>query len=200
MSAGIGETPTPPCTRDPSPSPRRCGLIYCRIFAPPWTWHGLVLRYDDPFWCTHYPPNGWNCRCTVTQYSDPDLERRGYAPTKRPAMPRRQWLNKRTGRVEGVPVGIDPGFQHNAGRVDLGQEAAEYLIAKIDAAPPDMRAAAIGRPWDTARFRRSVKGRGRPAEQAAPGDWPIALMSERAMIRYRRAIANRAVVTRYRQA
>ena len=144
-------------------------------------WHGVVLRYDDPFWRSYYPPNGWHCRCTVTQYSDSDLERRGYAPTKRPAMPRRQWLNKRTGRVEGVPVGIDPGFQHNAGRVDLGQEAAEYLIAKIDAAPPDMRAAAIGRPWDTARFRRFVKGRGTPAEQAAPGDWPIAMMPARIM-------------------
>lgn len=117
----------------------------------------------------------WNCRCTVMQYSDPDLERRGYAPTKRPARPRRQWLNKRTGRVESVPVGIDPGFGFNAGRVDLGQEAAAHLIGKIDAAPPDMRAAAIGRPWDTARFKRFVKGRGRPAEQAAPGDWPIAI-------------------------
>lgn len=26
---------------------------------------GLILRLDDPKWSTIWPPNGWNCRCTV---------------------------------------------------------------------------------------------------------------------------------------
>lgn len=24
-------------------------------------WNGLVLARDDPFWHTHFPPNGWGC-------------------------------------------------------------------------------------------------------------------------------------------
>lgn len=29
--------------------------------------HGVTLPPSDDFWNTYYPPNGWNCRCTVVQ-------------------------------------------------------------------------------------------------------------------------------------
>ena len=29
--------------------------------------HGVTLPMSDPFWDEYYPPNGWNCRCTVVQ-------------------------------------------------------------------------------------------------------------------------------------
>ncbi|MCF0203337.1 MAG: minor capsid protein [Bacteroidaceae bacterium] len=28
---------------------------------------GITLPITDPFWDSYYPPNGWNCRCTVAQ-------------------------------------------------------------------------------------------------------------------------------------
>ncbi|MDE6835966.1 MAG: phage head morphogenesis protein, partial [Muribaculaceae bacterium] len=28
---------------------------------------GVTLPASDPFWAEFYPPNGWNCRCTVVQ-------------------------------------------------------------------------------------------------------------------------------------
>lgn len=29
--------------------------------------NGVTLPPSDPFWDSYYPPNGWNCRCTVVQ-------------------------------------------------------------------------------------------------------------------------------------
>ncbi len=32
--------------------------------------NGKILKIDDSFWKTYYPPNGWNCRCTVVQMDE----------------------------------------------------------------------------------------------------------------------------------
>ncbi len=39
--------------------------------------HEKVFRYDDPFWAKFYPPNGWNCRCWVTQLTEREVKRKG---------------------------------------------------------------------------------------------------------------------------
>ena len=42
--------------------------------------NGKILRYDDPFWNSFYPPNGWNCRCRVRALSESRLTRKGITP------------------------------------------------------------------------------------------------------------------------
>ncbi|WP_368565502.1 phage minor head protein [Pseudoxanthomonas sp. UTMC 1351] len=80
-------------------------------------WDGLVLRWDDPWWNTHRPPNGWNCRCSVIQLGPRDLramDRDG--PDTAPLVKRREVINTRSGEVMQVPLGIDAGFDYNPGR------------------------------------------------------------------------------------
>lgn len=81
----------------------------------------IVLPIDHPFWRTHYPPNGWRCRCIVIAASDAMLKARGWAVTSDDELEAldwkktRPWLNGRTGETMTVPVGIDPGFAYNVG-------------------------------------------------------------------------------------
>ncbi|HEX7128296.1 MAG TPA: phage minor head protein [Thermodesulfobacteriota bacterium] len=84
-------------------------------------WHGIVRPVDDAFWQTHYPPNGWNCRCAVQSLSERDLGRYGYELSPPPEIRMVPYRNPRTGETLLVPEGIDPGFGYNAGlRPDRG--------------------------------------------------------------------------------
>jgi hypothetical protein len=39
--------------------------------------NGKILRHDDPFWRSYYPPNGWGCRCRVVALSRVEAEQKG---------------------------------------------------------------------------------------------------------------------------
>lgn len=79
-------------------------------------WHGTVLPADDPWWDEHFPPNGWNCRCTAVSLSDYEIERDGYEIGKKIEDRFYDWKNPDTGVVEKIPVGIDPGWNYNPGK------------------------------------------------------------------------------------
>lgn len=105
-------------------------------------WDGKVLLTTDPWWETHYPPNGWNCRCGAIQLSADQLSAMGLSPTPAPKDGSYRWSNPRTGIVTSVPNGIDPGFDRNAGSAYLA-DAMRLLDEKVKQLPEDMRAAAL---------------------------------------------------------
>lgn len=114
-------------------------------------WHNVVLPVDDAFWHTHFPPNGWRCRCRVVALSQQDYER-GYSETRpgaeydddapivrvpfkkeRPPEALAEHVNRRTGEVTKTPIGIAPGFAYNAGQA-RGRVLEQMAEAKLRAA------------------------------------------------------------------
>lgn len=79
-------------------------------------WHNTILPADDPWWDTHYPPNGWGCRCTVVSVSSSEMARDKQTLSKRPDNGTYEWVNKDTGVIETVPNGIDAGWAYNPGK------------------------------------------------------------------------------------
>jgi hypothetical protein len=81
-------------------------------------WSGMVLRADDPWWATNYPPNGWGCHCIVGLVNERGLAARGLkGPQTAPPLDWREYVNKTTGVVTKYPAGVDPGFAYNPGMV-----------------------------------------------------------------------------------
>lgn len=82
-------------------------------------WDGLILRFDDPWWNTHYPPNGWGCKCRINTLSDRDMIKLGKAaPDKAPNIDLQPvTVGKRSGNIRtiDVPKGIDPGWAYAPG-------------------------------------------------------------------------------------
>jgi len=138
-------------------------------------WHGTVLPVDHEWWDTHFPPCGWNCRCTVRPISRTMLAREGLTVTRRPArFPDRPWTNKRTGEVHAVEQGIDPGWAYHVGKAgDSGlapppsDGAPPAAMTALDLASPDLDGFFAPFGLDSVAARR----RGRTFTDA--GGWPL---------------------------
>lgn len=135
------------------------------------TWHGTVLPVNDAWWRTHYPPNGWRCRCTVRQLNQHQLDGEGLKVSLRPSAPTRRYVDRRNGRIVEVPAGIDPGFEFNAG-VAHSRIARTSFIGKLDGLPEDLARAAAADWASTDLVRRFDSA-------AMDGDYPAAILPAR---------------------
>jgi hypothetical protein len=92
-------------------------------------WDGMVLATDDPWWDTHYPPNGWGCACTVTGVSEARLRALGKAGPDTAPDP----------RAGAVP----PEWAYHPGKAARSMGAAEAFGRKVMALPPAWRQIAL---------------------------------------------------------
>ncbi len=104
-------------------------------------WSGTILRADNPWWSTHYTPNGWGCHCIVMNLGPRDLKRRGIDPDslKAPPIQWQEYVNRTTGVVTKHPAGIDPGFAYNPGeawKTGAAQPLKAEPLRPIGAPPP----------------------------------------------------------------
>jgi SPP1 gp7 family putative phage head morphogenesis protein len=64
---------------------------------------GVIRRVDDPFWDTHYPANGYRCRCSVVSLSEKQAQARSNGDNG---------LNK---KIEPDKMKPDKGWDYNCG-------------------------------------------------------------------------------------
>ncbi len=142
-------------------------------------WDDVTLPVDDPFWQTHFPPNGWRCRCRAISVSERDYEAGktpGGAPMVKdaPEPVMQEFVNKRTCDVTQIPAGIDPGFGYNPGAARRKELDAMVTAKTRQVAPQLARAAllegltlesAAATYAETARLKKQIK---RPALALAP--------------------------------
>ncbi len=113
--------------------------------------NGLAFRFDDPFWNSHFPPNGFRCRCSVRALDESGLEEKVKAgeaakrstsgsgadanlgevekPLTRDGSRMYQATTVKTKDLNGRPVAMAPdaGWSYNPGKAGAGRIAVDKL-------------------------------------------------------------------------
>jgi len=125
-------------------------------------WDGLVLRWDDAWWQTHYPPNGFGCSCYVEALDEIDLEdlkdrglRESDKPDDAPPSPTRK-VRHGDKEIE-VPKGIDPGWAYIP-----GQQAEIWPAASPKGNPASVSSGGKFEPYDHPLDNKTPQDYGRP--------------------------------------
>ena len=147
---------------------------------------GLVYRYDDPFWTTFYPPNGYRCRCSVMALSERDVERSGLAVSQSGEhnLVETQKVYNRKGDTyptiaykapDGKLHTTDKGFAYNAGRMnyrpdlDVYDRALAHEFAKVEMRGAEFQAAfgQLNSEFGQVKQRMEISGKPNKDEKTA---------------------------------
>lgn len=119
------------------------GVLYPRPLHV--SWDGLTLPPENPFWQTHFPPNGWGCHCRCIAVPKSDYLKAiagGKGPANAPAA--------------GDTQGIDPGFAYTPG-ASVADELKALVKSKAAKLPAPIGQALAE---DAARVLRKAGGDG----------------------------------------
>ncbi|TVO57538.1 phage head morphogenesis protein [Denitromonas halophila] len=126
------------------------------------SWNRITRPADDVWWQTHYPPNGWGCKCYVTAVSP---ERAGRMDARTDTPPD-DGLDPTT----GGPAGIDEGWAYMPG-AGVADDVARMVADKARALAP--------RDAPLARAHVAEMTGGEPFErwlaEGRDGRWPVAV-------------------------
>lgn len=126
-------------------------------------WDGIILSAEDSWWNTHFPQNGWRCKCRVDSLSQTEAEQLWRAKGKTgvdtapPIEWEKRWVGKNSAnpRLVNVPKGIDPGFAYNPGKAWLQPHTVppltgyDKVLEKRGVTWPSGRADAVSLPHPT---------------------------------------------------
>lgn len=125
------------------------------------SWSGLVLKHDDPWWQSHFPPNGWGCRCRVSAVDASDHEGAS-APDDGVYV-----KEDRFGVRHVIPEGVDFGWDYAPGRSNA--ELLRQMITKQDGADWRLARANVAELVAADVFGRFLNGQ-------LPGEFPVAVL------------------------
>ncbi|SDH91754.1 PBECR2 nuclease fold domain-containing protein [Roseospirillum parvum] len=131
-------------------------------------WHGVVLPADHAFWATHYPPNGWYCRCTIQVLTERQLARYGYTPTPADQAPKVMIEARTVRRADGTtttwptPQGIDTGWGYNPGEAAWGRNVDQRVFDDFRARRQGDWERIGGTDWEELGLPRDLPVRSRP--------------------------------------
>lgn len=101
-------------------------------------WEGLILPIDHPFWQTHFPPNGFRCRCAVLGVTQAE-----YDQLRRDGGQFAGGTVKFDNDIDADLEALDPGFAYNPGIPGSRAAALARLAEEKNGVSRDKLTAAI---------------------------------------------------------